>query len=170
MPRWWNRFQSLFYSRLSWLPERAASRVSRPKDIPLPQLVPLTRPISEARVGVVTAAGIHLGHDRPFDMTNKEGDASFRIVSGDVNVDDIRITHDYYDHGAADKDINCVFPIERMREFVVAGEIGEVAPRHIGMMGHLLGTQAERLVGETAKEMAGVFVEDQVDLVLATPG
>jgi len=170
MPRWWNQFQSLFYSRFRWLPERAASRVRRPTDIPMPPLASLRRPLSEARVGVITAAGIHFAHDRPFDMANKEGDASFRIVPGDVHVEDIRITHDYYDHSAADRDVNCVFPVERMRELVVAGEIGEVAPRHVGMMGHLLGSQAERLVGATAREMAEIFLADQVDLVLATPG
>ncbi len=136
----------------------------------MPPLAPLLRTLPEARVGVVTAAGIHLVGDPPFDMTNKEGDASFRIVPGGVDVAHIRITHDYYDHSAADKDINCVFPIERMRELAGAGEIGEVAPRHVGMMGHLLGSQAERLVGTTAREMAEVFLADQVDLVLATPG
>jgi D-proline reductase (dithiol) PrdB len=103
-------------------------------------------------------------------MSDKEGDASFRVIPGGAEVGDIRITHDYYDHTAADSDINCVFPIERLRELVVAGEIGEVAPRHIGMMGHLLGSQAERLVLQTAREMAGVFLEDETNLVLATPG
>lgn len=170
MARWWNQFQSTFYSRLRWLPERAASRVIRPQEIPLPALAPLGRPVSEARIGVVTAGGIHLVSDAPFEMDDKEGDASFRIVPGDVDVGDIRITHDYYDHSAADRDINCVFPIERMREFVTAGEIGEVAPRHIGMMGHLVGSQADRLVTRTAREMAEVFQGDEVDLVLATPG
>ncbi len=170
MPRWWSQFQSRFYSRLRWLPERAGSRISRPRDIPMPSLASLKRPVTEARVGLVTAGGTHLASDLPFDMANKEGDASFRVIPGDVDVAHIRITHDYYDHGAADRDVNCVFPIERIREFVVAGEIGEVAPRHVGMMGHLLGSQAERLVGQTAREMAEVFLEDQVDLVLASPG
>jgi D-proline reductase (dithiol) PrdB len=170
MPRWWNQLQSRFYSRLRWLPERAASRISRPKDIPMPPLASLGRPIAEARVGLVTAGGTHLASDVPFDMVNKEGDASFRVIPGDVDVADIRITHDYYDHTAADRDVNCVLPIERLREFVAAGEIGEVAPRHVGMMGHLLAAQAERLVGQTARDMAKVFLEDQVDLVLASPG
>lgn len=170
MPRWWNQFQSKFYSRFRWLPEWAASRQSRPQDIPLPPLVDLRRPLSQAQVGIVSAGGVHVVGETPFDMSDKEGDASFRIIPGDVDVGDLCITHDYYDHTAADRDINCVFPIERLREFVVAREIGRVAPRHIGMMGHLLGSQADRLVRRTAREMAEVFLEDEVDLVLATPG
>jgi D-proline reductase (dithiol) PrdB len=136
----------------------------------MPPLAPLGRPLREARVGLITAGGTHLASDRPFDMANQDGDASFRVIPGDVDVGDIRITHDYYDHGAADRDVNCVFPIERLREFAVAGEIGEVAPRHVGMMGHLLGAEAERLVGQTAHEMARVFADDRVDLVVASPG
>lgn len=170
MARWWNQLQSAFYSRLRWLPEWAGARVSRPSDIPMPSLAALTRPPAEARVGIVTAGGVHLADELPFDMVNKEGDASFRIVPGGVDVGQLRITHDYYDHGAADRDVNCVFPIERLRELATAGEIGEVAPRHVGMMGHLIGSQAERLVRRTAREMAEVFLADDVHLVLAVPG
>ena len=45
-----------------------------------------------------------------------------------------------------------------------------MAPRHVGMMGHLYGKQRTRLVRETADEIAEIFEQDQVDLVLATPG
>jgi len=171
MARWWNRLLSAFYSRLPWLPERhGTKRASRSQDIPQPQLASLRKPLCEARVAVVTAGGVHLATQPPFDMRDPEGDATFRVIPKDVDVRNLRITHDYYDHGAADQDVNCVFPIERLREFVTAGEIGEIAPRHVGMMGHLEGTQAERLVGTSAPAIADMFRADQVDLVLAVPG
>lgn len=171
MPRWWNQLQSVAYSRLRWLPEwYARSRASRSEDVPLPPLADLRVPLAEATVAIVTAGGVHLASQTPFDMQDAEGDASFRIIPGDVGVHDLRITHDYYDHSAADRDVNCVFPIERLRELVVAGEVGAVGPRHVGMMGHLLGAQAAILARDNAPAVADILRADDVDLVLATPG
>ncbi len=171
MPRWWNQLQSVAYSRLRWLPEwYARSHAIQSQEIPLPSLADLRVPLADAQVAIVTAGGVHLVRHTPFDMQDPEGDASFRLIPGDVDVHDLRITHDYYDHGAADRDVNCVFPIERLRELVAAGEVGAVGPRHVGMMGHIVGAQAKRLAEETAQAMADVFLADHVDLVLATPG
>jgi hypothetical protein len=38
------------------------------------------------------------------------------------------------------------------------------------MMGHLLGAQREHLIRRSAREIADLFREDDVDVVLATPG
>jgi len=127
-------------------------------------------PLAEASIALVTTAGVHLRRDQPFDMGNREGDASFRVIPGDTLVSDLTITHDYYDHRAADRDVNCVFPLERLRELAAAGRIGRVAPRHIGSMGHILGTEERRLVADTAPAIARLLVGDGVDYVLAAPG
>lgn len=171
MARWWNRLQSAVYTRLHWINElyaRATSR--RTAEVPLPALATSRRPQHQARVGIITAAGVHLAEQPPFDMNDPEGDASYRVIPGDADPQSLTITHDYYDHSAPDRDVNCVYPIERLRELADAGEVGEVAPRHVGMMGHIYGQQRSRLVRQTAREMADVFEQDAVDLVLATPG
>lgn len=171
MARSWTRFKSAIYTRFHWMAELYAGVATRHEEaVPLGALAPLRRPLDEARLALVTTAGVHLASDPPFDMRNREGDASFRIIPGDVDVAALRITHDYYDHRAADRDINCVFPIERLRELIEAGQIGELAPRHIGMMGHILGAQRERLVRSSVGEIARLLCEDGVDAVLATPG
>jgi hypothetical protein len=171
MARWWNRFQSGVYTRVHWINELYARATSgRSAEIPLPPLASPRQPLSRARVGMVTAAGLHLADQPAFDMDDPEGDASYRVIPGDVDVAALTITHDYYDHRAPDRDVNCVYPIERLRELVQVGELGAVAPRHVGMMGHLYGEQRTRLVREVADEVAGIFERDQVDLVLATPG
>jgi D-proline reductase (dithiol) PrdB len=103
-------------------------------------------------------------------MTNPDGDASFRIIPGDAALQDLTITHDYYDHRAADRDLNCVFPLERLRELSAALRIARVAPRHIGTMGHILGAEERRLVSATAPAIAKLLVEDGVDYVVAAPG
>jgi len=170
MPRWWNRFQSKIYSRAWWLSERYGRRAGSFDDIPLPPLAPVRRPLPEARVALVTAGGVHLADQPPFDMANPDGDGSFRVIPRGVGPAELRITHDYYDHAAADRDTNCVLPLDRLEELARAGEIGAVAPRHVGMMGHLSGAALGVLVDRSAGEIAALFREDGVDLVLAVPG
>ncbi len=170
MPRWWNRLQSKVYARAWWLSERYGRRAGSFDDIPLPALAPLRRPLRDARVAVVTAGGVHRADQPAFDMSDPEGDGSYRVIPLDTPSSALRITHDYYDHAAADRDINCVLPLDRLRELARAGEIGGVAPRHVGMMGHLSGAALGVLVDRSAGEIAALLHQDAVDLVLAVPG
>ncbi len=163
-----HRWLATLYGRLPILATLAARRWSADRgEIPWS---PGRIALCEARIALVTSAGVHLKRDRPFDMENPEGDASFRVIPGDTALPGLTITHDYYDHRAPDRDVNCVFPLERLRELAAAGRIGRVAPRHIGTMGHILGTEARRLVSATAPAIAKLLVEDGVDYVLAAPG
>ena len=127
-------------------------------------------PLPRATVALVTLAGVHLRTQAPFDVQNPAGDASFRVIPGTVDPADLTITHDYYDHTAADRDVNVVFPIERLRELAASGWIGRVAPRHIGAMGHILGTEERRLVAESGPAIARMLREDGADYVVLVPG
>lgn len=138
-----------------------------------PGVVPWARatvPLERATVALVTMAGVHLRSQPPFDMLDGNGDPSFRVIPGDATPADLLITHDYYDHAAADRDPNVVFPLDRLRELARAGIVGRVAPRHIGAMGHLLGAQERRFVAESAPAIAHLLKEDGVDYVVGTPG
>ena len=169
MGRTWNRLLSAAYARLPFLPQWAARRLPGDAAGAVPWA---TRPVPlpRAAVALVTLAGVHLKTQAPFDMQNPEGDASFRIIPGTVDPADLTITHDYYDHTAADRDVNVVFPIERLRELAAAGWIGRAAPRHIGAMGHILGAEQRRLVAESAPAIARALREDGADYVVLVPG
>lgn len=170
MTRWWNQLMSRVYARVPLLSDRHGRRWVGAERVPLPLLARLEPPLSSTMVAIVTAGGVHVATDAPFDMQDPEGDGSYRIIPGDVAAGSLRITHDYYDHRAADDDVNCVFPIERLRELVAAGDIGGVAPRHVGLMGHLSGRQLDRLLDRSVAEIGKVFASDGVGLVLAVPG
>jgi len=163
-----HRWLATLYGRFPILSRLSVGRWSAESD-ELPWS-PARIPLAEANIALVTSAGVHLRRDEPFDMENREGDASFRVIPGDTPVGDLTITHVYYDHRAADRDVNCVFPLERLREFAAAGKIARVAPRHIGAMGHILGAEERRLVSATAPAIAKLLVEDGVDYVVAAPG
>lgn len=130
---------------------------------------PLRRPLAQARVALVTTAGVHLAADRPFDMTDPQGDASFRIIPADTPPGDLTITHDYYDHRDAERDINVVFPIGILGRLVAEGRIGAMAPRFYSLMGHIEGPHLRWLIDETAPALAARLKEDGVDVALFAP-
>ena len=65
--------------------------------------------------------------------------ATLRLHSGrfsSQSIGHLFLSHHHYDHTSADKDINLVFPIDRLRELAEARIIGGVARTHIGYMGY----------------------------------
>ncbi len=102
-------------------------------------------------------------------MKDPSGDPSFREIPADTPPNNLTITHIYYDHSDADKDINIVFPIERIRLLKDMGEIGAVNDRHFSFMGHIRGYHIDTLLNETAPRVASILKEDGVDVAILTP-
>lgn len=131
---------------------------------------PVEKPLHDSMVAVVTTAGVHRKCQMQFDMTDPNGDPTFREIDVTKPLIDLMITHDYYDHTDADRDMNIVFPIERLRELEKEGTIGKLADKHYGFMGHIVGPHIETLVSKTAPEVAELLKANGVDIVLLTPG
>ena len=132
--------------------------------------VPVRKPLSASTVALVTTAGIHHRNQTPYNMHDHDGDPSFRELDLSLPLDSLMITHDYYDHADADRDLNVVFPVERLRELAGAGEIGGVARLAYGIMGHITGPHLETLKRRTAPEIARRLKSARVDAVLLAPG
>ncbi|SHH97605.1 D-proline reductase (dithiol), PrdB protein [Sporanaerobacter acetigenes DSM 13106] len=132
---------------------------------PPPVWAPVKKPLNEMRVAFATAAGVHLKSDKRFNLA---GDFTFRTIPGDVNTKDLMVSHGGYDNGDVNKDINCMFPIDRLRELVAEGFIKEVAPTHIGFMGG--GGNQEKFKNETGPAIAQILKDENVDAVIMTAG
>jgi len=137
------------------------------KDIPW---TPVQKPLKESRIALVTTSGVHHKDQKPFNMNDPDGDPTYRVIDGKKPLTSLMITHDYYDHSDADKDINIVFPIERLRELEKEETIGEVSDTHYSFMGHIDGKHIITLIQKTAPEVARNLRSDNIDLVLLTPG
>jgi D-proline reductase (dithiol) PrdB len=131
---------------------------------------PVRKPLSESIVGLVTTAGVHLRSQEPFVMTDPDGDPTYRKIGRDTPYEELMITHDYYDHADADRDINIVLPVERLKEFAREGVIGGVGPSMYSFMGHIVGPHLYTLMNVTAPAAAEGLLKDGVDCVLVTPG
>lgn len=166
--RWKNRILALAFSRFPRLTERWLSGRDLGEWGPSPW-TPLTKPLRECQIALVTTAGVHLRGQEPFDMEDPEGDPSYRVIPADVSLDQLTITHDYYDHRDADKDINIVFPLTRLKELALAGTIGGTASFHYSFMGHIDGRKLFGLLHGTAPQVARRLRVEGVDAILLTP-
>jgi D-proline reductase (dithiol) PrdB len=102
-------------------------------------------------------------------MKDPAGDPTFREIPADISHENLAITHNYYDHSDADKDINIVFPIERVLELKKFGDIGDVNRRHFSFMGHITNHHVHTLMRTTAPQVASALKADGVDIVILTP-
>jgi len=130
---------------------------------------PVEGTTGDMRVALITTAGVHLKIQKPFDMADRRGDPTFREIPWNVRAANLMITHNYYDHRDADRDVNLVLPVERVIELARQGEIKSVARRHYSFMGHILGEHVRTLVNETAPEVRRRLEEDGVNAVILTP-
>lgn len=130
---------------------------------------PLRKPLARARLALVSSAGLVLPGQPPFDDSILGGDPSLREIPGDARVETLIDTHrsKSYDHAGVRADPNLAFPLDRLRELVALGRIGEANRRHISFMGSI--TVAGRVLRQTAPEAAGLLVEDAVDVALLVP-
>lgn len=127
------------------------------------------KPLRECKLALVTTSGIHHREQAPFDMQDSEGDPSFRAIDAASIGSSFKITHDYYDHSDAEKDLNIIFPLDRLQELQSEGVIKQLADTHYSFMGHIDGRHIATLIGKSAKEVAKRLKQDKVDLVLLTP-
>ncbi|MBI5237504.1 MAG: hypothetical protein HY887_03670 [Deltaproteobacteria bacterium] len=169
MGRLKNRFLAKLFTRFPKLLEGSVKKAAPIKTEGVPW-TPFTKELNSATIAIVTTAGVHLKTQKPFDMDDASGDPTYRTLPSDTPKDEYTITHDYYDHIDADRDINIVFPIDRLREMKDAGVIGGVSPVNLGFMGHIDGPHIETLIKKTAPEAAGLLKKAGVDAVLLTPG
>jgi D-proline reductase (dithiol) PrdB len=128
---------------------------------------PLSKELSRCRVALVTTSGVHRRSDVPFDQLSPEGDPSLRVIRADDRGDDLMVSHNHFDHSDADRDINCLFPIEPLRKLAEEGVVGDVSPVHVGFMGF---NPDPRPVRRHAKEAAALLARAEVDVVVLTPG
>lgn len=135
---------------------------------PVPFTSPKT-PLEKARVAVVTTGGVYLPSQVPFDCGLKGGDPSYREIPADAELATLGIAHksDAFDQSGFRADLNLGFPLERLREMAVKGEIGSLNGRAISFMGSI--TAPGRLVKETAPACATLLASDGVDAAFLVP-
>ena len=86
--------------------------------------------LEDVRVCLVSTAAVRMKDDAPFQT---DGDVTWRVVPGEAEAKDLRYDDTHYDHACVDRDMNCVFPIDRVRELAAEGRVGGITARHFSL-------------------------------------
>ena len=125
---------------------------------------PFKRKLEESLICLVSTAGVRAKADSSF---NVEGDNSFKRIDGSLSASELAVDDAHYDHGCIDKDVNCVFPIDRLRSLAREGRIAGLTDQHFSM-GF---SQALRELRETTvPQLARAVSAARPDAVLLTGG
>jgi D-proline reductase (dithiol) PrdB len=91
---------------------------------------PFRGKLEETTICVVSTAAVRHKDDTPFQV---DGDTTWRVISGEAEAKDLRYDDAHYDHACVDRDLNCVFPIDRLRELARERRVGGLTERHFSL-------------------------------------
>jgi hypothetical protein len=102
-------------------------KLESPREVPW---TPISKPLSDCTVALISTGGIALKSDKPFDQEREHrnpwwGDPSYRIIPHRTNTANIRVYHMHIDQRPAEKDMNCLLPSDRLKELVEMGGSAE---------------------------------------------
>jgi D-proline reductase (dithiol) PrdB len=125
--------------------------------------------LADARVALVSSAGLVAPGQQPYDPKVRGGDWSWREIPGGIDVRTLTDHHrsSSWDHSGIEADRNMGMPLDRLRELAAEGIIGEVAPRHVSVMGSI--TAPGRFLRRTVPEIVESLTADEVGVALMVP-
>ena len=133
---------------------------------------PLSKPLRECTVALVSTAGVARNDDRPFDQDGERrnpwwGDPTFRTIPLGTTEKDVRLYHLHIDPRFGEADLDVVLPMRRLAELAGEGLVGRPAPTHYSTMGYIL--DPRELVGKTAPAIADRMRAERVDAAALVP-
>lgn len=129
---------------------------------------PLTRPENKSLLSVVCSGGVYHKDDDPVPWAvDGSNDLRWRLLPRDVDARELRIVHGGYNHADADRDVNCILPIDRLRELEAEGYIGGLAPYFFSYRARIFGRS--RLMQEWIPALIKRLKEVGTDLGLLIP-
>ncbi len=141
---------------------------------------PLTKPLADSRVGLMTSSGHFVDGDdpEPFGVTNMtQAEAEERIseflreapslssIPIDTPASDLRVRHGGYDVRSAKRDHNVSFPRDSLVRAAEQGRIGSVAET----LYSFTGAAAQGRVKQLAPKWAATIADAGIDVLLLVP-
>jgi D-proline reductase (dithiol) PrdB len=117
------------------------------------------KPLADCRLAVLTSAALHPRSEMPFAA----GSAEYRelpatLAPGDMLMSHISIN---FDRIGFQRDVNVVYPIDRMRDLARAGLVGAVADTHYSVMDstdpQTMTVTADAVVGPSSRSRSTRF-------------
>ena len=143
--------------------------------------VPLTKPVSEMKIGLLTSSGHFVDGDdpQPFGVENMtQFEATVRIndflrekpslstIPINTPQEQLRVRHGGYDIRGAQADKEVVLPLNGLEGLLAEGKIGELHHEAYSFVGACAQTPLKRKV---APQWAAMLKEQQIDAMLLVP-
>jgi D-proline reductase (dithiol) PrdB len=102
---------------------------------------PFGKRLAEARIALLTSAGLYLeGEQPPFDMERERreplwGDPTHRVLPADLGRRELGMTHLHVKPDDVLADPGVAIPLGILDELVAEGRVGGVTPSHYSVMG-----------------------------------
>lgn len=129
-----------------------------------PAWCPITKPVSESRVALLSSAALRLANQEPFIPRE---DFSYRRVPADPSAGEIIIDHHSGIGRVPKQDPEIVFPRTALARLAEKKTLGVLAPFHFSFMGGL--REHAKIENELAPAIANDLKAAQVDLALLVP-
>ena len=133
---------------------------------------PLSKPLAQGTVALVSSAAVAMRDDRPFDQDKERRDPwhpdeSYRLIPREATEQDVRLYHLHINTHFGEQDLDCVMPLKRLKELEKAGDIGRSAPTHYSFQGFVL--KPRELLEKSVPAMVHRMKAEGVDTVLLVP-
>ena len=133
---------------------------------------PLSKPLADCTVALISTAGMARNSDQPFDQEGERrnpwwGDPSHRIIPLGTTERDVKLYHMHIDTRFGQEDLDVVLPMRRLGELAGEGVIGRPADTHYSIMGYQL--RPEAIVNDTAPAIARDMKDHGVDAAALVP-
>lgn len=140
------------------------SMITKENYIPLAQL---KKSLPESRLCFISTAGVQLKGTMPFDTVHPVGDYTFRSVPSDSKPEDLEIHQLKYPTVGAKRDLNVIFPIERLQELAAGKIIGGLTKNFYSFIGYNM--NPEMLEKKLAENIADAVEAEKPDVLLLSP-
>ncbi len=151
-------------ARIEDIPEPTRANIVA-LDCPTPATRPWVQgaPLSERRVAIISSAALFARGEDPLPP----GSAGFKELPAALATGDILMSHPSinYDRVGWQRDINTIYPIDRLKELAAEGVIGSVGDRHYAFMG----STDPKMMEETADSIVERLKRDRIDAILFSP-
>lgn len=87
---------------------------------------PVTRALPMLNLGLISSAGAYIDGTEPFDLSQKDGDLSYREIPIEVDAIDTKYTASGYDPSYVIEDRNAQIPVDRLVGYSENGVIGSL--------------------------------------------
>ena len=139
-----------------------------------PVIAGTTIPLREAKVALLTSAGIYLKDSQPPFDTERErceplwGDPTYRVIPREVRADQVGVAHLHLNSDDLLADFNIALPLDIFAELEKTGKIGSLAENNYSFMGYQ-GESSAAWRDKYGPELAQRLNAEAVNLLVLAP-